>query len=108
MATASRLAKLVSLKESIFGIKNAATMKILGRKSQKTMLLNYYPPDINIHQLANQDESLKALELRDVWLDTMLDREIMLQKRNKNVRVSVLTGMQKAPAEKSGKKKKRK
>ena len=57
-------------------------------KSNWQELISYYPPGISVYKLAKQDESLKALNLRDEWLDKKLNREIMLQKRNKTVRVS--------------------
>lgn len=71
-------------------------------------LTNYYPPDISFHKLAQQDSSLKKLKLRNEDLDKKINREIMLQRRNKTIRVSALLGPIKAIEEGQKKKKKRK
>ncbi|KAJ3188759.1 hypothetical protein HDU85_004473 [Gaertneriomyces sp. JEL0708] len=73
-------------------------------------LLTHYPPDINVHKLAKQDTSLTNLQLKDVWMETRLEREGALRLKGKVVRVSVRGGMQKPPeapaAGKKGKKRK--
>lgn len=106
----SRIQALVQLRNIIFkdSLKHSTTGTAFARTSQAQKLTTYYPPDISVLRLSRQDPSLKDLKLRDEWLDTQLDREIMLQKRKKNVRVSVLLGKQKKPVDAGGKKKKRK
>jgi hypothetical protein len=82
--------------------------RVVQAQSKYQELIQYYPPDISVHKLARQDPKLKDLKLRDVWLDTMLNREIALQERNKTIRVSVLLGRLKKEEGSGGKKKKRK
>ena len=73
--------RILELRQKIFNQK-------LNLKSNFNDLVNYYPPGISVFKLAQQDESLRKLGLRDEWLDKRLNREIMLQQRNKNIRVS--------------------
>ncbi|KAJ3321680.1 hypothetical protein HDV06_003973 [Boothiomyces sp. JEL0866] len=98
------MSKLQKIRTQLFKSLESSPML----KSRREALLNYYPPDVSVVKLAAQDPSLKPLKLRDVWFDIKRDREIMLEARKKNVRVSVALGPQAAPAKKEGKKKKRK
>jgi hypothetical protein len=79
---------LIKLRNQIFP--KSKTERILGKsvKSNWDKLINYYPPNISTFKLGKQDQKLDSLGLRDRWLDSRIDREIMFKKRNKSIRVS--------------------
>jgi hypothetical protein len=52
----------------------------------------YYPPDISVVKLANQDKRLDCLKLRDFKLFEQAYAQDRLIKRGKSVRVHVITG----------------
>ncbi len=56
--------------------------------SRREELLTYYPPDVDVKEMAELDPELKDLGLKDVWYETMLKRELDAAARNKPVRVS--------------------
>ena len=56
--------------------------------SIKPYLLDYYPPDVDVHKLAKQDASLNHLGLKDVRFEELKDRELAKEARGKHIRVS--------------------
>ncbi len=77
------------------------------KTSQVSRFLDYYPPDVNVHKLAQQDTSLSALNLVDVKLEAQIERERFAEERGKPVRVSAVDGLRPALEKESKKKKKR-
>ena len=71
-------------------------------------LLLYHPPDLDMLRLSAQDHSLDPLKLVDKRAEMLLARQKALAKRGKWTRVSLEHGVQKPPADKGSKKKKRK
>lgn len=51
-------------------------------------LLHWYPPDINVTAMAKLDHRLVNLDLKNVWLETRLKKEVDKEARGKRVRVS--------------------
>lgn len=70
--------------------------------------LNYYPPDIALLRLSNQDPQLKSLNLVDVRQAYLEKREEFHEAMGRNIRVSVKDGMRKKVEEVKVKGKKRK
>ncbi|KAJ3289870.1 hypothetical protein HK104_007160 [Borealophlyctis nickersoniae] len=83
-----------------------------GVRTNAYKLLAYYPPNVDIQSLSQQDPRLTKLGLIDVWLHEAREREIRLEKRGKVILRSVL-GRKAVPkteegaADKTKKKKKR-
>jgi hypothetical protein len=71
---------------------------------------DYYPPDVDVSKVAQQDHTLSDLNLVDVRKETLHLREKALEERGKLVRVSVVDGLRIRPKDfkKEGGKKKKK
>ncbi|KAI9096883.1 hypothetical protein DFS34DRAFT_594095 [Phlyctochytrium arcticum] len=105
---AARSQALHLLQRSLPAVRSSKLPISLSPVSRRQALLTYYPPDINIPELAKQDTRLKALNLVDQWKEKKIAREEEMTKRGKTVWVSVLTGLKKKPEGGDGKKKKKK
>ncbi|KAJ3091605.1 hypothetical protein HK102_014091 [Quaeritorhiza haematococci] len=71
-------------------------------------LMSWYPPDIDVKALANQDLRIAALNLKDVWIESRQERERRAEARGKMFRVKVVEGPQPAPDKKDAKGKRKK